>query len=149
MNDDQNQSTPQSSSNGGCKSTPSCRCLGIGVWILGCAIVLAAIFFAGKQLFTPKEAAVLPKDMANSAIVTAYSSKDTDLSAKYTAKAYFRVAYQPESLVFSSGQQPDLTEFNIFKNTQKHLMKSRYVLAAALRKPEQSPISRLPILKDQ
>jgi polysaccharide biosynthesis transport protein len=120
----QNQSPPQPSSIGCCESTHSCRCLWIGVLILGLAVVLALIIFAGKGMFSAG-------------------------SSKYTARGYLRVAYQPESVVFSSGRQPDLTEFDIFKKTQAGYMKNRFVLLAALNKPEDSPIGRLPILKDQ
>jgi polysaccharide biosynthesis transport protein len=120
----QNQTPLQSSSIGCCESTHSCRCLWIGVLVLGLAVVVALIIFAGKSLFS-------------------------GISSKYTARGYLRVAYQPESLVFSSGRQPDLTEFDIFKKTQAEYLKNRFVLLAALRKPEDSPIGRLPILKSQ
>jgi succinoglycan biosynthesis transport protein ExoP len=66
----------------------------------------------------------------------------------YTARHYLRVAYQEQNLV-RSGQQPYEPEYEIFKNTQLQLIMNRFMLSSALRRPEENPISRLPILKNQ
>jgi polysaccharide biosynthesis transport protein len=71
------------------------------------------------------------------------------MGTQYTATAYLRVAYQEKAIVFASGQQPYEAEYEIFKNTQMQYVQSRFVLLSALRKPEESPISRLSILKEQ
>ncbi len=110
--------TSQAPASGGCESRKSCCCCRFVAWFLGCAIVLAIIIFVCWRLLTPK----------------------------YTAKAYLRVAYQAPALMFSSFQEPNPIEYDIFKNTQAQLIKNRFVLAAAVRKPE---INGLPILKKQ
>ncbi len=71
------------------------------------------------------------------------------MGAWYRASAYLRVSYQEKTLVFSSGEHPYEPEFEIFKNTQLQLIMNRFVLSAALRRPEENPISRRPILKNQ
>ncbi len=68
------------------------------------------------------------------------------IGPQYTAAAYLNVAFQEKSLVFSSGERMYEAEYEIFKNTQLQLMKNRFVISAAVRKPE---ITRLAILKKQ
>jgi polysaccharide biosynthesis transport protein len=68
------------------------------------------------------------------------------LGAKYAASVFLRVAYQEKSLVFSAPGGFNEAEYDIFKNTQMQLIQNRFVMSAALRKPE---INRLPILKKQ
>jgi polysaccharide biosynthesis transport protein len=68
---------------------------------------------------------------------------------RYTAEAYIQLHYQKEMMVFTSTNQPIESEYELFKNTQMQYVGSNFVLAAALHKPEDSPISRLPILKSQ
>jgi polysaccharide biosynthesis transport protein len=71
------------------------------------------------------------------------------MGKRYTAMAYLRVAYQEKAIVFNSSQLPYGEEYEIFKNTQMQYVTSPFVLLSALSKPEGSPISRLPILKEQ
>jgi uncharacterized protein involved in exopolysaccharide biosynthesis len=71
------------------------------------------------------------------------------LSPRYTACAYLRVAYQEKSMVYPNAQRTDENEYELFKNTQEQYVLSRFVLLSALRKPAESPISRLPIIKGQ
>ena len=52
-------------------------------------------------------------------------------------------------MVFASNNQTVESEYELFKNTQMQYVRSNFVLASALHKPEDSPISRLPILKSQ
>ncbi len=56
---------------------------------------------------------------------------------KYTAVAYLRVA-MVETPVFGSTEphETDPIRFEIYKNTQQQLVLSRFVLLAALRKPD-------------
>src|SRR3989304_3163279 len=56
------------------------------------------------------------------------------MGALYTANAYLRVSYQEKALVYS-GVRMSETEYDIFKNTQIQLIRNRFVLSAALRKP--------------
>ncbi len=71
------------------------------------------------------------------------------MGARYTAEAYIQLHYQKEAMVFASNNQTVESEYELFKNTQMQYVSSNFVLAAALHKPEDSPISRLPILKSQ
>jgi polysaccharide biosynthesis transport protein len=68
---------------------------------------------------------------------------------RYTAEAYIQLHYQKENMVFTTTNLPVESEYELFKNTQMNFVTSNFVLAAALHKPEDSPISRLPILKSQ
>jgi len=71
------------------------------------------------------------------------------MGAWYTASAYLRVAYQEKTLVASDSIRLNESEYDIFKNTQIQLIQNRFVLLAALRKPEDNPIHRLGIFKDE
>ena len=55
--------------------------------------------------------------------------------ARYTANSYLRVATQEPVMVFPTEQVRVQTEFEIYKATQQQLIKSRFVLTAALRDP--------------
>ncbi|MGA2796328.1 MAG: polysaccharide biosynthesis tyrosine autokinase [Thermoguttaceae bacterium] len=68
---------------------------------------------------------------------------------RYTAEAYIQLHYQKENMVFTSNNMTVETEYELFKNTQMQYVSSNFVLAAALHRPEDNPISRLPILKNQ
>jgi len=55
------------------------------------------------------------------------------------ASAYFRIAAQEAKVISGTGEPPERftrDAFEIYKNTQAQLLKSRFVLTAALRKPE-------------
>jgi capsular exopolysaccharide synthesis family protein len=71
------------------------------------------------------------------------------MGAWYTASAYIHIAFQKESMVYPTEDRPAETEYELFKNTQMQYFHSNFVLSAALSKPEDNPISRLPILKSQ
>jgi polysaccharide biosynthesis transport protein len=119
--DEPPQAPPQAFSQGGCESRRTCRCCKA----LGClfciALVLAICIFIGWRLLSPR----------------------------YTATAYLRVAYQEKPVVFAADQPMPETEYEIFKNTQKQYVLSRFVLFAALRNPAENPIAHLPIIKNQ
>jgi len=59
-----------------------------------------------------------------------------DWATKHTAQAYLRVAARERHLVFPAVGDTAASEFEIFKNTQVQLLKSPFVLTAALREPE-------------
>lgn len=55
----------------------------------------------------------------------------------YQASRFLRVAQQPDVIAFDSRRVADpANEFEIYKNTQQQLVKSRYVLSKALDRPE-------------
>ncbi len=62
----------------------------------------------------------------------------------YTATAILRVSTQQESLVFDLGNSGSRGDFAVYKSTQQQLIKSDFVLIAALRNPE---VSNLPVIK--
>ncbi len=72
-----------------------------------------------------------------------------EMGSRYTAAAYIQVHYQKEVMVFTTIDRPYEAEYELFKNTQMQYVSSNFVLTSALRKPEDSPISRLSILKNQ
>ncbi|MFZ5831773.1 MAG: GumC family protein [Planctomycetota bacterium] len=56
---------------------------------------------------------------------------------QYESTAYLRVNALPEHVVFANNMRGDpLSEFDIYKNTQLNLIKSRFVLETALSRPE-------------
>ncbi len=71
------------------------------------------------------------------------------MGARYTAAAFIQVHYQKEAMVFMTNDRPVESEYELLKNTQMQRIQDPFVLQAALRKPEENPISRLPILKKQ
>jgi polysaccharide biosynthesis transport protein len=71
------------------------------------------------------------------------------LSPKYTAKSYIQLHFRKDSMLSSNSQQTDEKEYELFKKTQMEYVSSAFVLKAALHKPEDSPISRLPIIRKQ
>jgi capsular exopolysaccharide synthesis family protein len=71
------------------------------------------------------------------------------MGAWYTASAYIHIAFQKESMVYPTEDRLGESEYELFKNTQMQHFHSNFVLSAALNKPEDNPISRLPILKSQ
>ena len=54
----------------------------------------------------------------------------------YTATALVRVASQQQQLVFGTAQGEGQASFDVYKNTQIQLLKSRFCMIAALRDPE-------------
>ena len=68
-----------------------------------------------------------------------------DLVPKYTASSQLRVASREPVRVFESTHTGQ-AEFDVYKATQKELMRSDFVLVAALRKPE---IAKLAVFKQQ
>ena len=62
-----------------------------------------------------------------------------------TASAFIRVAMSPESIVYETDRAP-IQDYEVFKNTQLALIKSPYVLMAALRKQN---IADLEIVKQE
>jgi hypothetical protein len=57
------------------------------------------------------------------------------LGAKYTATSSLRVSSEGPAILGQPVQHSE-KEYDLYKNTQRQLLKSRYVLLAALRKPE-------------
>lgn len=66
------------------------------------------------------------------------------LRAKYTAISYLRIGREEPFLVNSPPHLDSEKEFEAYKETQRQLVKSRFVLLAALRKPE---VAQLPSVK--
>ncbi|MCE5269333.1 MAG: P-loop NTPase [Planctomycetaceae bacterium] len=64
---------------------------------------------------------------------------------KYTAVAYLRVAISEAQMFGGNSAIADPVRFDIYKNTQEQLLLSRYVLMAALRKPE---VYKIPAVKE-
>lgn len=63
---------------------------------------------------------------------------------KYTATSYIRISMQENALLFQDrGNYIDRDRFEIFKNTQQSLLRSRFVLAAALEKSDVANIQFL------
>ena len=65
------------------------------------------------------------------------------IGARYTASAFLRVAMQDKPIAFATDSQGvvDRDRFEIYKNTQQQMVLSRFVLMAALRKPEVARLS--------
>jgi capsular exopolysaccharide synthesis family protein len=64
--------------------------------------------------------------------------------AKYTAAALLRVASEERQLVFRTMDQGLRSDFDTYRSTQQQLLKSRFVLTAAVRNPD---IAGLPMLR--
>ena len=58
------------------------------------------------------------------------------IQPKYTAVALVHVATQHGQLVFKTADRSTLSDFDVYKNTQQGILTSRFVLTAALRKPD-------------
>lgn len=88
-------------------------------WLVGIVVgIICAVVVGGITWF------LLPKD--------------------YTATALIRVSMRQERLVFDSHERLFLHDYDIYKNTQLQLLRSPFVLSAALRDPE---ISALKIVR--
>lgn len=100
--------------------------VGIGLLaaVLGGAVVLAAMAIGS---------AVSPRPAA-------------DETPKYAASALLRVSAQERPLVFQTMDRDLPGDFDVYKRTQQQLLKSRFVLAAALRQPK---IAQLRIIRSQ
>lgn len=59
----------------------------------------------------------------------------------YTAVSLLRVAMREQQLVFQTADRAARSDFEIYKGTQRELLKSQLVLTAALRKPEVTKLS--------
>ena len=66
--------------------------------------------------------------------------------AKHTATAWLRVARQQPHLLFKLAPPDSDKEIDIYRRTQQVLVKSRFVLLAALRKPE---VAKLPSIQEK
>ncbi len=62
-------------------------------------------------------------------------------SPEYTATAMLRMAASRQGLVFSIDDRKGHNDFEIYKNTQQQFLRSRFVLAAALRRPASSKLA--------
>ncbi len=65
---------------------------------------------------------------------------------QYTAVSQLRIAAEDAPLVFDTADRSGQTRFDIYKRTQRQLLKSRFVVAAALRDKE---VAQLPIIRDE
>jgi hypothetical protein len=63
--------------------------------------------------------------------------------------SYIHLAYQKEPMLSSNAQRTNANEYELFKNTQMAYIYTNFVLSAALHKPNENPISRLPIIRKQ
>ncbi len=69
------------------------------------------------------------------------------MGEQYTATGYLRVAMMETPLVFRTELNwSDVSRFEIYKNTQRQLILGRFVLMAALRKPE---VARIPVIREE
>jgi hypothetical protein len=66
--------------------------------------------------------------------------------AKYTADSFLRVARQQPHLLFKPAPPDSDKEFDTYRRTQQVFVKSRFVLLAALRKPE---VAKLPSVQEK
>ena len=66
--------------------------------------------------------------------------------AKYTAESFLRVARQQPHLLYKLAPPDSDKEFDTYRRTQQVLVKSRFVLLAALRKPE---VAKLPSIQEK
>ena len=66
--------------------------------------------------------------------------------AKYTATSWLRVARQQPHLLYKPAPPDSDKEFDTYRRTQQILAKSRFVLLAALRKPE---VAKLPSIQEK
>jgi polysaccharide biosynthesis transport protein len=112
---------PQAASMGGCERRCCCPCCKAFGCLIVVAIVLAICVFIGWRLLSPK----------------------------YTARSYIRLHFQKESMLSSNEQRTDENQYELFKKTQMQYINNPFVLKAALHKPDENPISSLPILRKQ
>lgn len=68
------------------------------------------------------------------------------LGGKYTATSTLRVSTQQPTLLRASAEHSSDKAFEIYKQTQRQLVTSRFVLMAALRKPD---VAKLPSAQEQ
>ncbi|HIQ20059.1 MAG TPA: hypothetical protein EYH34_02310, partial [Planctomycetes bacterium] len=68
------------------------------------------------------------------------------LRPTYTATALLRVAAHQEKLVFPTVDHAAQSSFDVYKNTQQQLLRSRFTLTAALRDPA---VARLPLVQNE
>ena len=69
------------------------------------------------------------------------------MGEKFTATGALRVAMIETPVAFRTGlNRTNVQQFEIYKNTQRQLILSRFVLMAALRKPE---VARIPIIQKE
>lgn len=61
---------------------------------------------------------------------------------QYTATAMFKIAANQQTILFPTADRTTTT-FDVYKNTQQQYVKSRFVLIAALRKPETANLKAL------
>ena len=94
---------------------------------------LAALIFAGCLM--PLSAIAGPPAGDARSRATAADS-NSRAGKKYTATALLRIGTKTPYLVFPPTEREGLSEFEIYKATQEQLVKSQYVLNAALRGPE-------------
>lgn len=68
------------------------------------------------------------------------------IPAQYTTYSLLRVSLRPEQVAFQTDETPSRNDFATYLKTQTQLIKSQYVLTAALREPG---LAQLPMLKEQ
>lgn len=69
------------------------------------------------------------------------------IGKQYTATGYLRVAMMETPVAFRTEVNwTDVSRFEIYKNTQRQLILSRFVLMAALRRPE---VTRIPVIQKE
>jgi polysaccharide biosynthesis transport protein len=65
---------------------------------------------------------------------------------RFTASAYLRLASQQPVVMFETADSSKQTPFDIYKGTQRELIRNRFVLNAALRNPA---VAKLAIIREQ
>lgn len=102
-----------------------------------------AIWLASAGAVTPTEDRAALEQNASSV----GSPKRVKPDGKYTASVLLRVAMQERPIMGAAGTtETDRDRFDIYKNTQRQLLMSRFVLSAALRKKE---VAGLPSVKKE
>jgi polysaccharide biosynthesis transport protein len=87
-------------------------------------------------------AAAIPVAALCAALLSGCS--ENGLGGKYTSTSTLRVSRQTPFIVYPPAHQDSEKEYDVYKKTQAELVKGRFVLLAALRKPE---VAKLPAVQ--
>lgn len=97
-------------------------------------LVPPAIWLVSLTASTSAEEKAQAKEAESSHVAPAHPVLNED--GKYTASAFLRVSMQEKPILGGGTSDTDRDRFEIYKNTQQQLLVSRFVLRAALRKPD-------------
>ncbi len=77
---------------------------------------------------------------------TLFSCSDRGCGSRYTATSSLRIDFTTPHILDQPAQQHSEKEYDLYKKTQQQLLKSRFVLMAALRKSE---VAKLPSVQEE